>query len=397
MPNQRLSNFVLFPELILDKVLHPKRHQGLYLCRTKKTPEVCPRCATLCHATYDHRIVKIQDAPIRGAGIILKIKKRRLWCPRCRKPFTEPIQGILPKRRKTQRMRRSVAWAADNFSDLKRVRRAFNCSNDFIYTCFYEQLEYKRREQMNNPWPRSIGLDEHSFKRSNPGSYGYREFVTMIVDHKHKKLFDVIHGKRTADLHLALAGKPGRENVHWATIDMCDPYKNFIRDFFPNAKIVADKFHVLRLLNGDINRARKQITGDKRSNPVRRLLLRNSKNLSFVERSALSKWLAEHHELREIYTYKEALHKFYRTRGYPRAKRALIKLLDAMARSNLEPIKRLRRTLMRWKNEILNYFKNPITNARVEGFNNVAKVIKRRSYGFRSFNNYKLRLLNACS
>ena len=60
-------------------------------------------------------------------------------------------------------------------------------------------------------------------------------------------------------------------------------------------------------------------------------------------------------------------------------------------------IKRLRRTLMRWRNEILNYFKNPITNARTEGFNNVAKVIKKSGYGFRSFPNYRLRLLNACS
>jgi transposase len=368
MPIQRLSNFVLFSDLVLDKIIHIKRHQGIYLCHTRKTPEVCPCCANLCDATYDHRKVRIQDAPIRGSGIVLIIRKRRLWCPTCRKPFTEPIEGILPGRRKTQRFRRSVAWACENFSDLKKVRRAFNCSNDFIYTAFYEQLEIKQREQFNNPWPKSIGLDEHSFKRSNPGSYGYREFVTMIVDHKNKKLFDVVHGKTGADLHLALTHKQGRENVRWATIDMCDPYKNFIRNFFPNAQIVADKFHVLRLLNADINRARKQITGDKRTNPVRKLLLRSSHKLSYFERSALSKWLAHHDEIREIYTYKEALHKFYRIKGYDRAKRALIAMTDAMALSNFEPIKRLRRTLMKWRNEILNYFKNPITNARVEGF-----------------------------
>jgi len=397
MPTQRLSNFVLFPELTLEKIIHSTRHQGLYLCRTKKTPEVCPRCAQLCHATYDHRRVRIQDSPIRGCGVVLIIKKRRLWCDRCRKPFTEPIMGILPRRRKTQRFRKAVAWACNNFSDLKGVKRAFNCSNDFMYTAFYEQLERRRREQENNAWPRSIGIDEHSFKKSRPGSYGYREFVSMIVDHKNKKLFDVVHGKTTADLCLALSQNPGRENVRWATIDMCDPYKNFVKQFFPHAKIVADKFHVLRLLNGDINRARKQITGDVRKNPVRKLLLRSSQKLSFFEKSALQKWLAGHEELREIYAYKEALHKFYRIKGYERAKRSLIVMMDAMARSRCESVKRLRRTLMRWKNEILNYFKNPITNARVEGFNNVAKVIKRRGYGFRSFHNYRLRLLNACS
>jgi transposase len=68
-----------------------------------------------------------------------------------------------------------------------------------------------------------------------------------------------------------------------------------------------------------------------------------------------------------------------------------------MSKSSLPEIKTLRRTLMRWRKEILNYFKHRLTNARTEGYNNVAKVIKRRSYGFRNFQNYRLRLLNACS
>ena len=71
--------------------------------------------------------------------------------------------------------------------------------------------------------------------------------------------------------------------------------------------------------------------------------------------------------------------------------RAFQLILDRMAHSQLKAIKRLRRTLKKWKNEILNYFKTRITNAQTEGFNNVAKVIKRRSYGFRNFNHYRLR------
>jgi len=54
---------------------------------------------------------------------------------------------------------------------------------------------------------------------------------------------------------------PGRERVKQAVIDMCDPFKKFVREFFPNANITADKFHVLRLLNPAINKARTEITG----------------------------------------------------------------------------------------------------------------------------------------
>jgi len=44
-----------------------------------------------------------------------------------------------------------------------------------------------------------------------------------------------------------------------------------------------------------------------------------------------------------------------------------------------------RRTLMRWRNEILNHFGTGLTNGRTEGFNNVAKLVKKRAYGYRSF------------
>jgi transposase len=48
---------------------------------------------------------------------------------------------------------------------------------------------------------------------------------------------------------------------------------------------------------------------------------------------------------------------------------------------------------MRWRNEILAYFGTGLT----EGFNNKAKLVKKRAYGYRSFRNYRLRLLNACA
>jgi transposase len=83
---------------------------------------------------------------------------------------------------------------------------------------------------------------------------------------------------------------------------------------------------------------------------------------------------------------KEALHSFYRIRGRDRADIALTKLTDQMALSTLPEIATLRRTLIKWRTEI-----------RTEGFNNKAKVVKRRAYGYRSFENYRLRLLSACA
>jgi transposase len=65
-----------------------------------------------------------------------------------------------------------------------------------------------------------------------------------------------------------------------------------------------------------------------------------------------------------------------------------------MADSKLKEIKTLRKTLMKWRQEILNYFRTGITNARTEGFNNIAKLLQRNAFGFKSFENYRLKVLN---
>jgi transposase len=99
--------------------------------------------------------------------------------------------------------------------------------------------------------------------------------------------------------------------------------------------------------------------------------------------------------MKELYVFKEALHRFYRMRGFEKASRALTKLTDQMASSALKEIKTLRKTLMKWRQEILAYFKTGLTNGRTEGYNRLAKLYQYKAFGYRSFKNYRLRLLNA--
>jgi transposase len=365
---------------------------GVYSLEKRSEFEVCPRCATASRTVYDHRTVRVKDEPIRGKSVVLAIRKRRLFCKPCKKPFTEPVAGIAKGHRTTERYQRSLLWACENFADLSKVRKTYRCSGGFLYKTLYEQLERQRKRHLNYPWPKVIGIDEHGYKRAK--NYGGRQFVSLIVDYKNKRPFEVIDGRSGADLQAGLAHIPGRENVHWVTMDLSSTYRSFTQSFFPKAQIVADKFHVVRLLHPAINRRRKEITGDVRKNPIRRLMLRDSSRLEFFERSAMWKWLNQHPELREIYECKEAIHRFYRIRGYNRAAKALTHMTDSMAASKVPEIKTLRRTLMSWRNEILNHFKTGLTNARVEGFNNKAMIIRTRAYGYRSFKNYRLRVLN---
>lgn len=388
------SKLVLLPDLKILTQWQQSKFRNHYKCFKDSEFEICPRCAVKCFSVHDRRWVRVMDQPIRGAGVTLHVLKRRFRCPSCKKVFTEPLSGVRKGFRTTSRYRRGLKWACENFRNLKLAQRAYNCSAGLCQTVFYEQLEVKYRERMNDSWGRKIGIDEHTWRKRHGGKR-QTEFASMIVDHDRRRVAEVVNGKTVQALKEALDYIPGRERVEEVTIDMCDPFKKFVREFFPNARLTADKFHVLRLTNPMINKARTEITGDQRSNPVRKLLLRNRHNLEYFEKSALDKWLDEYPKMKEIYWYKEALYQLYRTKGYDRAARGLTNLTDRMALSRLPEIKKLRRTLMKWRTEILQYFISGLTNARVEGYNRVAKGEQYSSFGVRSFINYRLRLLNA--
>jgi transposase len=393
MSVESLSKFILLPELKLWDV-KSWGNQGYYYCVKELQTEYCPRCAQPSNRTHDLRTIAIKDAPIRGHGVTLYLTKRRLWCKPCQKPFTESVAGIRKGKRHTERYQQAVTWAAENFSDLKRVRTAYRCSASFLYKAYYSRLERKLGEKLNYAWSSTIGIDEHSFRRCP--ETGQTQFVSMIVDYNNRRVRELVLGKTCEDLRRDLAHIPTRENVKNVVIDMCDPFKKFAREFFPNTILIADKFHVLRLLSGSLLRRRKEITGDRASARARRLLLMSAHRLDYARKHALFQFLKDYPELAELYAWKERLHGFYRIRGYNRAVIAFTHMTDAMALSPLPEIKTLRRTLMKWRNEILNYFSTGLTNARTEGFNNKAKVVKRMGYGYKQFRNYRLKVLTAC-
>ena len=200
------------------------------------------------------------------------------------KPFTEPVSGISKGKRTTERFRSALLWASENFIDLKRVQKVYRCSRWLVYKVVYEQLERKRRTRLYD-CPPVIGIDEHSFRKPK---YEPVEYASVIVDHKHKRLYELIDGRNKQDLEDAALKFKGTENVKVVTLDLSPTFKSFAKNTFKNARLVADRFHVQRLFLRLVNKFRKRITGDKRSHPMRKLLLRDGKKLEVYQRRTIA-------------------------------------------------------------------------------------------------------------
>ena len=385
MSTKRLTEFFGLPNLKHLKTHYQQSKRFMELHFEHQDHQNCPYCSSSSVKTHQWRIRKVKDSPIRGRIPILFIKHRRMKCLSCHKTYTEKIQGLNKHARITQRLQREILYACENFKDHKRVRKHTSCGSKTIYDRCYKELRKKQSERQNNPWPRAVGIDEHAFTKNK--QLGHREFVTLIVDHDNKRPKELVPGRVGSVLHQSLSHIPGRERVEYVTMDLSITYRSFAKSFFPNAKIVADHFHVVRLLHPAINRRRKAITGDERKNPIRKLLLKKATNLEFFKRKAIERWLRDHPELEAIYKAKEWLHKLYRCRGFKKARRCFINLTDWLALQDVKELKTLRKTLMKWRDEILMFFKKRITNARAEGFNNVAKSMIKNAYGFKNVEN----------
>lgn len=393
MPNAfNLAQELLPKEL---KFLSSRPYQNGHLWEVEKVRndfEICPRCAGRCTSRAGRAYTTVREAPVRETPLWLRIHKHRYFCKSCRKPFTESVSCVWPRRRSTAHFRQAVANDCKNYASLSHVRTHHSCSSGFIYKVHYDLLAIKLRDRSNIRWPKILGIDEHFFTRRN----GYAEFATVFCDLKKRRLFEMCNGKDTKSILEAVSHYPGREDVKVVVIDLSNGYLSVVKKLFPNAKIIADKFHALRLLTPAMMKLRKQINGNKLDLKQRRLLLKNREDLKYSDKKQMDAFLEKHPELEELYSYKERLRSFYKCRNQRQAKIKLRQFIEDLSRSTQQAAQRLARTLDRWREQLLEYFKNKWTNGFTEATNGNAKALQRRARGFKNFVNYRLKTLTTC-
>lgn len=392
MLEKSLTHFVLPKDLKLIKIQRSKYGNTWVVEKVRQKFEVCPKCATPSTTMAGRCTSKVREQGLRDEVLHLLIHKHRYFCKSCKKTFTEPVSIVWPRRRTTQRFRKDLAKRCHNYCNLSRVRKEFRVSSGLMYQIYYEQISTKLNEFKGQSWPKHLGIDEHFFSRRK----GFREFVTVFTDLKKRRLFDVSHGRSNKLLIEQIKNIPGRKNVKVVAIDMSGTYRSLVRKLFPNAMIVSDKFHVLRLLNPAIMSAGKKVHGHRQELKTRRKLLNSRIKLDYWQRSEIDFYLKDKPELNELYRFKEQMFELYRTKGWDRARKKINKMIEKMNASSLPAIQKLGRTFKKWTNEILFYFDRPLTNAFTEAMNNTGKLVQKQGYGYKSFVNYRLRLLSAC-
>jgi transposase len=200
-----------------------------------------------------------------------------------------------------------------------------------------------------------------------------------------------VPGERQVDVERMLERHAPRDTVRAVAIDLSEAYRQAIQVVLPDAAIVADKFHVLALAG----RALREVHGEtRRRGNLAWLLQRGVERLSQEERRKLIASLSTDSRLAQAWGLKEALRSVYRQREPASAAAALDSWIADAKASDLRPFQRTASTLRKWRTEVLNYWRYPVTNALVEGKHNRIKALKRRGYGYRNNRSFLLRILS---
>jgi transposase len=253
----------------------------------------------------------------------------------------------------------------------------------------------KANERLSLDCPVVLGIDEHTLHKK-------KQFATTFCDLGKRRIFDIVQGKAATDLEGFLSQLNGREKVKMVCIDLCSAFRSLVRRYFPNAILVADRFHVVRLvLHHFIQLARNLAPAAFLRRGIGGLLRKEPKRLTPSERDRLEMVFKNHPVLRpvhaEMHDLRRLLNKKHQTAA--RTKHLILKLLSHIKKYRAEahaPMQTLAKTLQSWRCEIAAMWRFTKNNGITEGFHRKMKLIQRRAYGFRNFQNYRLRVIASC-
>jgi transposase len=242
-----------------------------------------------------------------------------------------------------------------------------------------------------------LGMDEKSFRRG-------QSYITLLTDLEASRVLDVVE-ERTAEAAdqlwetLTPEQKGGVEAV---AVDMWEPFIRTIQKQVPDADIVHDKFHISKYLGEAVDQVRRQehkelmAQGDETLKGTRQLWLYNPQNFSPDQAEEFSVLKDLQLKVARAWAAKELFSRFWEYQEEGWARRFFTDWFGWVSRSRLKPVVEVAHMLKRHLDHLLTYLKHHITNAVTEGLNSKIQSLKAAARGFRSFRNYRIRILFFC-
>jgi len=386
-------------------------------CHLKLTyPLHCPKCGFLMvHNGW--RLVEHQGLPSDGQPVLLSIRKQKYLCKNCHQTALAAFKDVAVNCHFTKRVKQKLAFDGIENISVKYIAKENFTSDNTVTRAMWALFEYNQPDF--HFLPAHMAFDD--FKAGRFAGSGMSIILMNIENHR---VLDVIKDRSNYSLtkYFQRYSLAARAAVQTITVDLYQPYRQLIAKMFPNALIIADRFHVvvqaytalqqvrIHFMNSlpKESRERRQlkkfwrliVQNSEQINISKRYKRRNFRGALLTDDEVLHRILRLSPSLRAAYEYYQDLLYALKTNNKGLLEDLSARTHDSHGQKLPDEMKQAQKTIKHHFAEILNSFKSPwrhFTNGPIEGSNNKIKAIKRTAYGFRNFYNFRMRILIAFS
>ena len=378
------------------KIKEVKEGQKIILECEDETEYCCPHCGGFHLRCKDSFTRNIKGISVGNKATILRFKTHKYKCEDCGKYFNAIPKGLLKYQQAMEIFKREVFHRHCQGVSKKDLSHDLGISDSTVER-YFQQNYIRKNKEICNQCPMVLGIDEHYFSKK-------KRYATTFVNLSKHKVFDVVLGRSEEELIPYLMKLKGKDKVRVIVMDLSSNYRSIAKKYFPNAMIVSDRFHVVKLvLECFIKTAYSIDSNLKRRFGLGRLLRKKKDNLTLKQQSKLDEYFTKQpkieilynltQELMNLMNEKMAKFKDCKHRLIPK----LLKFIELLQECGFELFRKLGKTIENWSEEIARMFRFTRSNGITEGFHRKMKLIQRRAYGFRNFENYRLRVRILCA
>ena len=406
-------------------VPHADRTRVVELITIDPNAARCPDCGIASDSVKERTVTSPRDIRYGEDPIVLRWNKTRYRCRNdtcSRASFTEAIEQVPPRRRTTGRLRTQIAREiGDAARSVVEVADGAGVSWPTAHAAFVAHAE----TVLGAPAPvRVLGIDETRrgkprwtrdtdsgrWVRTDPWDTG---FVDLGGD---QGLLGQVEGRTSAAVRqwLSEQSQEFRASITHVVIDPSAAYAAAVTsELLPNAELVVDHFHLVKLANDALTAVRRRVTFDahgrrgRKQDPEwanRRRLLTARERLAPKAFASMWNALIDNDpscQILSAYIAKEELRQLLAAAA-DRADDAeirtrLYRFYNWCADADIPELHRLATTIETWWPAILAFLHTGLSNARTEGFNRLVKQVKRVACGFRNTENSRRRIRFHCT
>ncbi|WP_395378720.1 ISL3 family transposase [Fructilactobacillus frigidiflavus] len=371
----------------------------------------CDKCGILMNKNGFKKVS--HKGPVTAVGLaIINIKKQKYICKLCKNTAIASLNDINKSDHILRLVKVNAALDYGTSSSVKDIAKRYEISANTVMRQAKKLSAYHKIGY--HYLPKNIAFDDFKSDKMAPSGMSM-----MFINSDSLQPIDVIQSRKGSYLesYFIRYTSSARRAVRTVTVDLFSPYRGIINRVFPNAAIIADRFHVVNIAKVALNQERIKLmkhfgsgTPEYRQlKSLHKLLFkkedeldythfkprRNFKWASLTDKEVVNRLLSISSSLRDAYEYYQELD-YIVTKSHNQ--KALNDLLDSNTSNKQYPnlpklMKKARKTLKKHKEEIINSFKYNYSNGPLEGMNNKVKTINRIAYGYRNFFNFRLRIL----